>query len=46
MANQKEVNVDNLNINAIEAKMQMMSATTAKKLGETAKKPQPKNEKK
>lgn len=45
MAN-KEVNVDKLNINAIEAKMQMMSATTAKKLGEPANKPQPKKDKK
>lgn len=45
MANQ-EVNVDSLNIDAIEAKMQMMSATTANKLGETAKKPQPKEDKK
>lgn len=45
MAN-KEVNVDSLNINAIEAKMQMMTATTARKLGEPTKKPQPKTDKK
>lgn len=35
----KEVNVDSLNIDAIEKKMQMMSAETANKLGES-KKPQ------
>lgn len=45
MAN-KEVNVDSLNVDAIEAKMQMMSATTANKLGEPEKKPQGKEDKK
>lgn len=38
MAN-KEANVDNYDIDAIEKKMEQMSATTANKLGEPAEAP-------
>lgn len=44
MAN-KEANVDNYDIDAIEKKMEKMSATTANRLGEPAKNPQEKKDK-
>ena len=44
MAN-KEANVDNYDIDAIEQKMEKMSSATANKLGEPVKTPQEKNDK-
>lgn len=39
----KEANVDNYDIDAIEKKMEGMSAATANRLGEPAQKPQDKD---